>query len=109
MGPVSGCIWGAGAAPPSLFVVMSRPPGRLLGFEQRIETVSCLQLEQLIASAYMSVADKNLRHGATTAASHHLGARLRARVHVDLLEIHVLLPQQPPRPLAIGAPAGGIH
>src|SRR6185437_2661024 len=103
MGPVSGCIWGAGATPPSLFVVMSRPPGRLLGFEQRIETVSCLQLEQVVASADVSVADKNLWHGPTAAASHHLGTRPRARVHVDFLELHVLLLQQPARPLAIRA------
>src|SRR4051794_16809545 len=55
------------------------------------------------------VADENLRHGAPAAAGLHLSAFLRRRFHVDLLEGHALRLEQPAGPLAVRAPAGGVH
>jgi hypothetical protein len=42
--------------------------------EQWIETATGVEGVQVVATADMDLADKNLRNCATTAASHHFGA-----------------------------------
>src|SRR5579863_6660000 len=57
----------------------------------------------------MRFTDKNLRHGPTATASHHLRARLGTRIDVDLLDSNAFTLEKLARTQAVGAPACRIH
>ena len=78
--------------------------------EQFIQFAFAVQGSQVIVTAHMTVADEDLRHRATTAASLQHGlAVLGILIDLDFADSDALAFKEAARALTIAAPSGRVH